>query len=890
MDYCDLTEGLTQIKKSVLVILLLCSAFLICYLPSSAKAQVINTPTTTHMQSALLPNALSESSYQKTVLPARYDQQLGITFVEDFVSLAYNVTAVDQIDEYGYGPAYLLNGLSDQGYWYQVGLSFNWPYSGISGYNQGFAFNYQVFAPNQSSVYPASGGGGLQPFSGPVNPGDKVLLVLSIYQDSVIMYAEDSDTGAYSFQVFSAEGARYFEGSPYTPANSNGFFTGLMTEWYHPQPYFKEHSKVTYSNDAFELSAAWMWMDEYDPSNGSWTGAWFTNTAGPIDFSQNSTQLNTLSFGDITESCNSNRFTTGSIVPLQTSITLLPAYQAVSLSGVNNFEIQYVLRGRQMVTYASGGALYFNADNRTSVFVSGISSGSTSAESWVLNSNASNVTLTAGSTATFVYYDLLPQHVSFTISDGENPPDATFTYYTAPEIASTQQFLERNDLSLPLNTYRTIMVARGSTTSIQSSISNSPKERWALTNDSSWIITAANQIPPRVNYQHQFLLSFAGLQMDWKWVNAGTITQVIIPGVLERNEGSGQRVTSYTIDDGTTIIQPTTKTVAIPVLMNSPHQISINLVKQVQVSLNASIAKNVMYITPPTIAGDTCWYDQGTAVKLMLKSVLDRVSGEGERLESYSISGVVTNVADANPITTLDLNAILSPEAISGKNVKQYQINVANGSLASISNPPIQGDVGWYDSESIVNAVFNYSWNYTQDRSRTSAIGYAINESEIIFLNRLGNGTFQVQITMFEPQNVSVYSAAQNVLDFSGGFNIQLSHSSPTQDSFYDADTAITLTTESTWKLTNESINHRVTGYIVDGTEITFNETGTATFTTSTIYLDKPHELIFNSIESVPSNVFIFTPTTAIAVIAIITTFAVFFSFVVMRRRRSKSG
>jgi hypothetical protein len=94
------------------------------------------------MQSTGLPIATSESAIQKTMLPAKYDQQLGMTFCEDFSSLAYNVTAVDQTDPYGYGPAYLLNGLSNEGYWYQVGISYNWPYSGINGYSQGFAFNF----------------------------------------------------------------------------------------------------------------------------------------------------------------------------------------------------------------------------------------------------------------------------------------------------------------------------------------------------------------------------------------------------------------------------------------------------------------------------------------------------------------------------------------------------------------------------------------------------------------------------------------------------------------------------------------------------------------------------------------------------------------------------
>ena len=886
-------EGLIQISRYGRVIVVLCSLFLADFLIGSAYAQLVSTPTIRHMQSALLPIAAPGSSFQNTVLPARYDQQLGMTFVEDFVSLAYNVTAVDQTDPYGYGPAYLLNGLSNRGYWYQVGLSYNWPYAGISGYNQGFAFNYQVFAPNQSAVYPRNGGGGLQAFSGPVNSGDKVLLVLSFYEDVVVMYAEDWNTSAYAMQVFSAEGAEYFEGSPYEPANYNGFFTGLMTEWYHPQPYYGDQCKATYSNDDFALSAAWMWMDEYDPYNYSWTGAWFSNTVGPVDFSQNSTQLHSFTFGGIIESCNAYEFNTGSIIPLPTSITLIPASQTVPLSGSNDFAVWYVLHGRQMATHARGGTLTLSADNGTYVVVSGISSGSSSTESWVLNSHASNVTVASGSDVTSVYYDLLAQLASYTVSGGGNPPDVTITYYTAPEDASSQHALTRMDVSIPSSTYQTIMVARGSTVSMPSSISNNSQERWAMNGSSTWTITSANQMPARIVYQRQFLLSFAGAQLSWQWINAGTTTEVTLLGVSERTAGSGQRVTSYTVDDAApTFIQPTTGMVTIPIFMNSPHKVSINLIKQFQMSLNVSIAKNVAYITPPTINDDDYWYDQGTAVKLVLKSVLDRVSGVGERLESYSVSGVVTNVAEVNPITVLNLSAISSPETVNGKTIGQHQINITSGFLASITDPPIPGDAGWYDAGSLVTAVFNYSWNYIQEQSRTNAIGYAISEGGMTSLNRLGNGTFPVQITVTAPRNVSIYSVTQHVLSFSGGFNVVPSNISPTKDSFFDAGTYVTLATDSTWKLANESTKQRITGYTLDGTETNFNGTETAKLTTSEIYFDSPHELVFKSITIVPSLLTLEVPANLVAltlIIAIVIIVTVAVTLIIARRGKLDS-
>jgi len=69
----------------------------------------------------------------------------------------------------GYGPAYLLNGLGNTGYWYQVGLSYDWDGSASTG----FQLAYEVFNSSGSSVYPATGGG--MAAISPVNPGDTIL-------------------------------------------------------------------------------------------------------------------------------------------------------------------------------------------------------------------------------------------------------------------------------------------------------------------------------------------------------------------------------------------------------------------------------------------------------------------------------------------------------------------------------------------------------------------------------------------------------------------------------------------------------------------------------------------------------------------------------------------
>src|SRR5205823_15073949 len=154
-----------------------------------------------HLQNGLRPISTT-SQVSSSIPPANYDEQLGTTFTQSFVSIAYNVTAVAQSDTYGYGPAYLLNGLSSSGYWSQIGISYDWPFT-AGGYNPGFGMNYEVFDSQGASVFPSSGGG-LSSIQ--VNPGDIVLLNLYFSGRNVVMLARDWNTGSSASQTFSSAG------------------------------------------------------------------------------------------------------------------------------------------------------------------------------------------------------------------------------------------------------------------------------------------------------------------------------------------------------------------------------------------------------------------------------------------------------------------------------------------------------------------------------------------------------------------------------------------------------------------------------------------------------------------------------------------------------------
>ena len=232
-----------------------------------------------------------------------YDEQIGLTFTQNFTSMAYNVTAVEQSDPtLGTGPGYLLSGLTNVGYWYQVGLSWNW------SPGSGFAMSYEVFNPAGQSIYPLNGGGGLAGFSGPINPGDNVTVSLSFSSGDVIMAALDTNTGASAQQSYPAEGATLFVGQPNSDANDIGFFTGLMTEWYHGEPYYTNEDEVLYTSDS-AISSGWMWMDEFNANSGQLVFA--SNATSLTTFS--GPQLQEFSYEGITEYSSATSFVTGAL-------------------------------------------------------------------------------------------------------------------------------------------------------------------------------------------------------------------------------------------------------------------------------------------------------------------------------------------------------------------------------------------------------------------------------------------------------------------------------------------------------------------------------------------------------------------------------------------------
>jgi hypothetical protein len=356
-------------------------------------------------------------------------------------------------------------------------------------------------------------------------------------------------------------------------------------------------------------------------------------------------------------------------------------------------------------------------------------------------------------------------------------------------------------------------------------------------------ISGSGSIP--VTYNHQYLLTVVGSGSASQWYNSGSTGVFATPGVFGRQGGIGSKIVSYSLDGGApTSVAPTTGSVTVAVIMGAPRTLVFSSIVQFQVALDPEAFQAFNSITPSTIPGDNYWYDTGSSARLTLNGIWNRGTNSGERLVSYTLNGLQNRVATRGTIQIFSIGSLTAPQFVSSTVTAQYLLIAASGSLVSLSISPISGDIGWYDSGTIVNATYNYTSNFASGQSRTNAMGYVIDQGSQSPLVRSGMGTFTIEVTMNSPHIVNVVSVTQYVLGVSGGNNVSLT-ASPTNDSLYDAGMSLGATTGYTWNLANGNTRQNLVSYTLDNVAQNVTRAENGTFTTTTITMDKSHSMAF---------------------------------------------
>ena len=152
-----------------------------------------------------------------------------------------------------------------------------------------------------------------------MNQGDTIELSLSFGVGRVLASARDLNTGASGSMSYPSRTASTFIGSAAQQTNSRfsfateGYFTGLMTEWYHVGANDNgTGQEVTYSENTTEIVSATLGVGEWNFTTTA-PGSVFSvvaNNGNPTNFGAQPNQLQQFALNGYTLSADAYEFVT----------------------------------------------------------------------------------------------------------------------------------------------------------------------------------------------------------------------------------------------------------------------------------------------------------------------------------------------------------------------------------------------------------------------------------------------------------------------------------------------------------------------------------------------------------------------------------------------------
>ena len=288
-----------------------------------------------------------------------------------------------------------------------------------------------------------------------------------------------------------------------------------------------------YSTNLGSSWSAVQTMDTYDTTTLQSISAQYdssTNSVGVIWGDYVSANFN-LRFAEVTVPAPAQ---------VTVSLTLNADSSSTAVSATNYFTVSYTSGGSAQTAQYTGTPLSFQADANTNVEVSATTSASSSTEQWCLSFSASACQTTtfstgsSGATATYYYYDLLTEPVSYSLLGGgsyvpPSPPQSPhLSYATAPSAAGSgdSPLVEGSPgvsgLVLPNTPAIDFYILKGTTATVNEYLGGAGTgEQWALSSNTAtfstvnmvpvgrWVVTSANQIDDPMNFQHQYQVTFA---------------------------------------------------------------------------------------------------------------------------------------------------------------------------------------------------------------------------------------------------------------------------------------------------------------------------------------------------------------------------------------------
>ncbi len=312
---------------------------------------------------------------------------------------------------------------------------------------------------------------------------------------------------------------------------------------------------------------------------------------------------------------------------------------------------------------------------------------------------------------------------------------------------------------------------------------------------------------------------------DNYWYDSESPIRVVLNGDWGRANGVGQRISTISAT-GQATIQVNgiglVQAFATPSLQ-TPITITTTSATQYEVVLNKGAMAAFASISPPsTFPNDTFWYDAGSpAVTVVLDGVYSRVGGTGFRVSSWAVdSGPVTQVASTGTITIVT-KAMTSAHFLNASTVTQYQITLdkpGSAALASMTNPSIPLDSGWYDASTPVGVIMNGAWSRSSGAGQRLA-GFSLNGGPEVSVASTGLVTVLNSTKLSSSEAITTSTVTQYLVTLDGGATSALSSITstpiPKDGYWFDSGTPVSVSLNGVWARTSTT-GTRLTSYSVN--------------------------------------------------------------------------
>ncbi len=295
-----------------------------------------------------------------------------------------------------------------------------------------------------------------------------------------------------------------------------------------------------------------------------------------------------------------------------------------------------------------------------------------------------------------------------------------------------------------------------------------------------------------------------GILQGPEWVTANHMITVYWPYIW--NAVSNQERTSlvsYTLDGFQTPVDQRNSggVFQFQLKADRPHNVVFNGVQQFLVTAQGG---NNVNLNPSSPTHDS-WFDSGTTVSVATDYSWDIVTGKSRKnLVSWNIQGSASQGIMRASNGRFEISVLVdSSKTVQFNWVTQFYLDVSGGANVNLAPVTPTGDE-WYDEGSTVVVSTYYVWGVLPNQQRMNLIGIAIDGADKS-VDRAGAGMYSTNAILMDKYHTIVFEAGkQFYVTATTEISSVKQSASQTNDSWYDANSFITIRVYTPYRLSDQ--------------------------------------------------------------------------------------